>query len=70
MRIAISIALLVVAALLLYYGIAASDSFASTVERTVSGTPTERSIWFVVGGAACGVIGLVGLVRAMPRRAG
>ena len=70
MRLAISIALLVVAALLLHWGIAASESFASTVERTVGGTPTDRSIWFVVAGAVCGVIGLVGLVRATPRNAG
>ena len=69
MRMAISVCLLVAAAILLFYGFEASDSFASHVERAVDGTPTDRSIWLLVAGAACGIIGLFGLVTRSPRLA-
>ncbi len=59
----IALALLVVGCILLLFGISASDSFASNVSETFTGNPTDRSIWFTVGGAALGIIGLVGLMR-------
>jgi len=70
MRNVFSIALLVAAAILLYYGLQASESIASTVERTVSGTPSDRSIWLFVGGAVCGVVGLAGLTTRGVRSTG
>ena len=69
MRSMFSLVLLVVAGVLLYFGFQASDSLASTVERAVSGTPTDRSLWLFVGAAACGFLGLAGLVTRGPSRA-
>lgn len=58
-----AIVLIVVAAILFYFGLEASDSIASTVERAVQGTPSDRSIWLLLAAAVCGVVGVVGLVR-------
>jgi uncharacterized membrane protein len=66
MRIVFSLVLLAVAVILLKYGLDASESIASTVERAVSGTPSDRSIWFFVGSAVLGVVGLLGLVTRGP----
>jgi len=59
----IGVALLVVGVILAFYGISASESFASEVNEAVTGTPTDRAVWFLVGGAALGVVGLVLLLR-------
>lgn len=69
MRNMFSLVLLVVAAVMLYFAAQASDSFASTVERAVSGTPTDRSLWLFVGAAVCGLLGLLGLVTRGPSQA-
>lgn len=63
-----SLVLRAVAGVLFYFGLQALDSFASTVERAVSGTPTDRSLWLYVGAAACGLLGRAGLVTHSPRR--
>lgn len=68
MRQALSIVLLVAAAVLLIYGIQASDSLASSFSRFFSGTPTDHSIGLILAGAVCAAIGLVGLLRS-PRLA-
>ena len=60
---AISRALLVAGALLLIFGVSASQSVGSDVSRYVSGSPTDKAIWMLIGGAALCVIGLVGLLR-------
>jgi len=60
---AVSLALLVVGALLLFYGLKADDSVSSDVSRAVSGTPTHETVWFLVGGVIAGLVGLFGLVR-------
>lgn len=60
---AISTALLVVGIILLIMGLNAADSFSSEVSEAVSGTPTDRSMWLIVGGAAAAIIGAVGLFR-------
>jgi len=60
---AISIALLVVGIILLIMGINASDSVGSELSEAVQGTPSDRSIWLIVGGAAAAIIGAVGLLR-------
>lgn len=51
-------ALLAVGVLLLIMGFNASESFSSEVSEAVRGTPTDRSIWFLVGGGVMGVVGL------------
>lgn len=57
MRIA-GVALLAVGVLLLVMGFNASESFSSEVSEAVRGTPTDRSIWLLVGGGVMGVAGL------------
>jgi len=59
----ISIALLIVGCVLVVYGLSASDSIGSDVSRAVTGAPTDKTIWLLVGGIAAGVIGLFGLFR-------
>ena len=59
----LGIALLVVGVILLIFGFNASDSLSSSVKETFTGNPTDRSMWFLVGGAALSVLGLVALLR-------
>lgn len=60
---AVSAALLIGGIILIAYGISASDSVGSGVSRMVSGTPTDKTIWLLVGGGAAAVIGLLGVLR-------
>ena len=64
----IGIALLVVGIILLVYGFNASQSFASNVSQSVTGSPTNKALWLIVGGAAAAVIG--GVMTAMGGRSG
>lgn len=56
-------ALLIVGGILIFYGIKAGDSVGSDVSRAVSGAPTDKAIWLLVGGILSGVVGLFGLLR-------
>jgi len=60
---AFSTALLVGGLALILFGINASKSLGSDISRLFTGNPTDKTIWFLVGGIVIGVIGLVGLVR-------
>jgi hypothetical protein len=60
----ISIALLVGGIMLLVFGFNASQSFGSDVSRAFTGSPTDKSVWMLVGGAIAAVAGLVGLMRS------
>jgi protein-S-isoprenylcysteine O-methyltransferase Ste14 len=62
----IGIALLVIGVVLLVFGISASDSIGSDLSRLFRGTPTDRSIWLVVVGAASAIVGL--LMTLSPKR--
>ena len=55
---AIGLALLVGGAVLLIFGIQASHSFTSGVSKTLTGNPTNQSVWMIVGGAVAAVVGL------------
>jgi hypothetical protein len=59
----ISLALLIGGIILIAYGINASNSVNSSVSRMFNGSPSDRTIWFLVGGTAAAVIGLVGVTR-------
>lgn len=63
---AIGIALLVGGLILLYFGINASDSFASEVSEVFTDSPTDRSIWMMVLGGVAAVAG--GLMAIVPGR--
>ena len=56
----LSLAILVVGVILLIYGINASDSIASSAKEAVTGTPTDKSLWFIILGAIGIVIGGIG----------
>jgi len=62
---ALGIALLVVGLLLLVFGFNESQSTASDISRVFNNSPTDRSIWFLVGG---GVAAAVGLYMLLARR--
>jgi len=60
---AISVVLLAAGIVLIIFGINASQSFSSDVSRFFTGSPTDKSIWLFVGGAAALVVGLVTLFQ-------
>ena len=57
------IALLVVGVVLLVMGFSAAESLSSEISKFFSGTPTNKSIWLIIGGVACLVMGLVSMGR-------
>ena len=59
----ISLALLVVGIGMIIYGINASDSIGSSFSRFFTGSPTDKTMWLLIGGTVAGVVGLVGLLR-------
>ena len=59
----ISLALLVGGIILIVYGISASDSIGSDVSRFFTGSPTDKTIWLLIGGVVAAVIGASGMAR-------
>lgn len=60
---AIAVALLVAGIILLVYGINESNSTASSIKQSFTGSPTDHSVALIVCGAAASVLGLFGLLR-------
>jgi len=58
------LALLVGGVLLLIFGINASNSVGSDVSRFFTGSPTDKAVWMIIGGAVASVVGLVGTWRS------
>ena len=59
----ISLAFLIGGIILIVYGISASNSVGSSFSRMFNGSPTDKTIWLLAGGAAAAIIGLVGVLR-------
>ncbi len=59
----ISLAFLAVGVVLIIYGIQATNSLGSDFSRFFTGSPTEKSIWLLIGGIIVAAIGMVGLCR-------
>lgn len=59
----VSLALLVIGVLLIAFGINASNSLSSEVSELFTGSPSDRAVWFLVGGAAAAIVGLYGIAR-------
>ena len=59
----VSLAILAGGILLIIFGVSATKSFSSDISRFFTGSPTDKAIWMLVGGAVATVIGLVGLLR-------
>lgn len=65
---AIGIALIIIGVVLLIWGVDSSNSFGNEVSKTFTGSPTDRTIWLIVGGIASAVVGLFLTLRAPERR--
>jgi len=63
----ISIAVLVGGIVLIVFGVSASNSLNSDISRFFTGSPTDKAIWMLVGGAAASIVGAVGLVLGLKR---
>lgn len=55
--------LLVGGILLIVYGINASHSIGSDFSRLFTGSPTDKSIWMLIGGCVAALVGAGGLMR-------
>lgn len=60
---AIGMALLAVGIALIVFGVSASDSFGSEVKRFFTGTPTDKSMWLLLGGIVATTIGALATLR-------
>ncbi len=60
---AVSLALLAGGIVLIMLGVMASTSLTSDLSRFFTGSPTDKSIWMLVGGVVVSIVGAVGLVR-------
>jgi hypothetical protein len=58
-----SVALLAVGIVLIIMGVSASESFSSDVSRFFTGSPTDKTVWLLIGGIAAAIVGLFGLLR-------
>jgi hypothetical protein len=63
----VSIALLIGGIVLIVFGVSASDSLSSDISRFFTGSPTDKAMWLLVGGAAASIAGAVGLVLGLKR---
>ena len=59
---AIALAILAGGIVLVTYGVAASKSFSSDVSRFFNGSPTDRTMWLLVGGIVAIVVGVAGIL--------
>ena len=60
---AVSIGLVVGGIVLIVIGVNATESFSSDVSRFFTGSPTDKSVWMLIGGIIAASIGLFGAVR-------
>lgn len=58
-----SVALLVAGVVLTLCGVTSMESFSSDVSRAVTGAPTDRAMWLLIGGIAATIVGLFGVLR-------
>jgi divalent metal cation (Fe/Co/Zn/Cd) transporter len=61
---ATALALLIVGIVLIIFGIDASESIGSEVSRFFTGTPTDKSMWLLLGGIAATTVGAVFSLRS------
>ena len=59
----VSIGLLVVGVILIVLGFQAMSSIESDLSRFFRGTPTDKSVWMLIGGIVCAIAGGVGLIK-------
>lgn len=59
----VSLALLIAGIVLIIYGVNASESIGSDFSRLFTGSPTDKTIWLLVGGLVLAALGAGGLMR-------
>jgi hypothetical protein len=59
----ISLALLVGGVILIIYGVSAADSLGSDFSRFFTGSPTDKSMWLLIGGVVVTLVGAAGFFR-------
>lgn len=59
----IALALLVGGVVLIVIGVSATHSFSSDVSRFFTGSPTDKAVWMLIGGAIAAFVGLIGTLR-------
>jgi hypothetical protein len=55
----VSVGLLVTGIVLIVLGVQAMDSFGSDVSRFFTGSPTDKSVWMLIGGILAAGAGLI-----------
>lgn len=61
----VSVGLLALGIVLLIWGLNAEDSFSSRWSRFWTDSPTDKTIWLIIGGIVSGCVGLGGLVYGL-----
>ncbi len=56
-------ALTVVGLILLGWGIQSYMSFGSEVKESLTGAPSDQTIWLIAGGVIASLVGVFGIVR-------
>ncbi len=64
------LALLVIGIVLVVVGFNASDSIADRVSNTFTGRFTDRTMWYLLGGGAAALVGLLMLLKGRGRSRG
>jgi hypothetical protein len=59
----IALAFLIVGIVLIIYGVAAHDSFGGRLNEFFTGSPTDETIWLLIGGIIAAAIGATNLLR-------
>jgi hypothetical protein len=59
----VSLVLLAVGIALIIYGVSASNSIGSEFSRLFTGSPTDKTIWLLIGGIVLSAIGAGGVLR-------
>ena len=63
----ISLVVLAIGVVLVIYGVSALDSFSSDVSRFFTGSPTDKTMWLMIGGIVAVIIGSAGLFRGQTK---
>ncbi|MCC5841413.1 MAG: DUF3185 family protein [Opitutales bacterium] len=56
----IFLGILIVGIILIVLGFSAMDSFSSDVSRFFTGSPTDKSVWLLIGGVLLTMVGVGG----------
>jgi hypothetical protein len=64
----LGIVLVVVGALLLYFGYQKTGAVTEKAKQTITGDYTDRTMFYLVGGAAAGIAGIALIVLGGARR--